>query len=99
MPSNRIRVHDKTFEISISEAEIQKEVTRLADEINRDLADKDPVFLGILNGAFMFLFNQMLQSITVQGHQCGFRTGKKCGEYKQSSKYAEKNLKRYIVQG
>ena len=62
MPSNRIRVHDKTFEISISEAEIQKEVTRLADEINRDLADKDPVFLGILNGAFMFasdLFKQL----------------------------------------
>jgi len=62
MSSNRIRVHDKSFEISIPEAEIQKAVTRMATEINRDLADKDPVFLGILNGAFMFasdLFKQL----------------------------------------
>ena len=44
--------HDKSFEISIPEAEIQKEVARMANEINRDLADKDPIFLGILNGAF-----------------------------------------------
>ena len=54
MSSNRIAVHDKTFEISVSEAEIQKQVERIAREINRDLADKNPVFLGILNGAFMF---------------------------------------------
>ena len=34
----------------------------MAQEINRDLADKDPVFLAILNGAFMFasdLFKQL----------------------------------------
>ncbi|MBN2697479.1 MAG: hypoxanthine phosphoribosyltransferase [Bacteroidales bacterium] len=62
MPSGRIKVHDKTFEIFIDESEIQKEVARIAGEINRDLADRDPVFLGILNGAFMFasdLFKQM----------------------------------------
>ena len=62
MPSKRIIVHDKEFEISIPHKEIQKQVKRIADEMNRDLADKDPVFLGILNGAFMFasdLFQQL----------------------------------------
>jgi len=62
MPENIIKVHDKTFRVSIPESEIQKQVTRMAREINRDLADKDPVFLGILNGAFMFasdLFKQL----------------------------------------
>jgi hypoxanthine phosphoribosyltransferase len=49
-----IQVHDKKFRLFIREAEIQKEVTRIAGEMNRDLANRDPIFLGILNGAFMF---------------------------------------------
>ena len=49
-----IKVHDKHFRLFIPEAKIQQEVTRLSMEMNRDLADKDPIFLGILNGAFMF---------------------------------------------
>ena len=54
MESNIVQVHDKYFEPFIGEEAIQKEVTRLAFEMNRDLAGKDPIFLGILNGAFMF---------------------------------------------
>ena len=49
-----IQVHDKHFKPIISEAEIQKEVTRIAVDMNLELADKDPIFMGILNGAFMF---------------------------------------------
>jgi hypoxanthine phosphoribosyltransferase len=49
-----IQVHDKQFELFISEDRIQREVSRIAEEMNRDLAHKDPIFLGILNGAFMF---------------------------------------------
>ncbi|MEN8229926.1 MAG: hypoxanthine phosphoribosyltransferase [Bacteroidota bacterium] len=54
MQNEIVQVHDKQFEPFIPEAQIQKEVTRIAEEMNRDLADKDPIFLGILNGAFMF---------------------------------------------
>jgi hypoxanthine phosphoribosyltransferase len=49
-----VKVHNKRFGLFISEAQIQSEVTRIADQMNRDLAEKDPIFLGILNGAFMF---------------------------------------------
>ncbi|MEN8157128.1 MAG: hypoxanthine phosphoribosyltransferase [Bacteroidota bacterium] len=49
-----VKVHDKHFKPFISEERIQKEVSRIAEQMNRDLADKDPIFLGILNGAFMF---------------------------------------------
>jgi hypoxanthine phosphoribosyltransferase len=62
MDSKTIQVQDKYFEPFIDEEAIQKEVTRIAVEMNRDLADKDPIFLGILNGAFMFasdLFKQL----------------------------------------
>lgn len=54
MDSNNVQVHDKYFEPFITEESIQREVTRIAGEMNRDLASKDPIFLGILNGAFMF---------------------------------------------
>jgi len=54
MDNNIIRVHDKYFRPFITEKEIQREVTRIAGEMNHDLARQDPIFLGILNGAFMF---------------------------------------------
>jgi hypoxanthine phosphoribosyltransferase len=54
MESKIVQVHDKYFKPFIDETTIQKEVSRLAREMNRDLDGKDPIFLGILNGAFMF---------------------------------------------
>lgn len=54
MDSKIVQVHDRYFKPFIDEEAIQKEVTRVASEMNHDLAGKDPIFLGILNGAFMF---------------------------------------------
>lgn len=62
MSKKRIKVLDLTFELSISEETIQQEIKRIAGQMNRDLAEKNPIFLGILNGAFMFscdLFKQI----------------------------------------
>ncbi len=49
-----IRIKDKTFAVSIPEAEILKQVKRVAAEINRDLAGEKPLFLAVLNGSFIF---------------------------------------------
>ena len=54
MGSKIVQVHGRYFKPFIGEDAIQIEVSRLAREMNRDLAGKDPIFLGILNGAFMF---------------------------------------------
>jgi hypoxanthine phosphoribosyltransferase len=54
MDNNVVKVHDRFFEPFIPEATIQREVKRIAGEMNHDLASQDPIFLGILNGAFMF---------------------------------------------
>ena len=54
MESKIVQVHGRYFKPFIGEEAIQIEVSRLAREMNRDLAGKDPLFLGILNGAFMF---------------------------------------------
>jgi hypoxanthine phosphoribosyltransferase len=49
-----IQIKDKKFILSIDEDHIQKAVREVGETINRDLADKDPLFICVLNGAFMF---------------------------------------------
>ncbi len=51
---DRIKLFDKEFALSITPAQIQNAVSKIAEEINRDLAGKNPIFLSILNGSFMF---------------------------------------------
>lgn len=49
-----IQIKDKKFALSIEETEILAAVSKVADAINQDLAGKDPLFICVLNGAFMF---------------------------------------------
>lgn len=62
MTSNRITIKDKTFEISIPREKIQEALKKVAAEIKRDYANKNPLFVVVLNGAFVFgadLFAEM----------------------------------------
>ena len=54
-----IQVKDKSFSLFISEKEILKEVKRVARQINKDYAGKEPVFLAVLNGSFIFAADLM----------------------------------------
>lgn len=49
-----MHIIDKTFELLIPEEKILNEIKRLAQEINQHYQDLNPVFIGVLNGAFMF---------------------------------------------
>ena len=49
-----ITIKDKKFAVSIPESYIQGEVKKLAERISQDLEGKNPLFLGVLNGSFMF---------------------------------------------
>ncbi len=49
-----IQILDKKFALSTSEEVLQEAVKRIGESINRDLADQDPLFICVLNGAFMF---------------------------------------------
>lgn len=52
---DRIKLHDKVFEVSIPSDRIQEAVKNVADKINKEYTDADcPVFLSVLNGSFMF---------------------------------------------
>lgn len=50
-----IKLHNLHFKPFISEQEIQDTVARMVKEIANDLGDEIPVFIGILNGSFMFV--------------------------------------------
>jgi len=50
----RVTVLDKNFEVFIDSSKIHQLVSKIANQMNKDLAGKDVIFLGILNGSFMF---------------------------------------------
>ena len=55
----QVKVNGKTFGVSIPEAEIKKRVKALAEQISHDMEGKNPLFLGVLNGAFIFAADLM----------------------------------------
>lgn len=59
-----IQVKDRVFAPFIREEELQKEIKRVAQEINHDYEGKEPLFLCILNGAFMFAAD-LLKNVSV----------------------------------
>lgn len=50
-----IKIHNTNFKLFLSEAEILAAVKRIAEEIAEDYKDEVPIFVGVLNGAFMFV--------------------------------------------
>jgi adenylate kinase len=50
-----IRLHDLYFKPFLTVPQIAVAIDHLAAQINRDLMDETPVFLGILNGSYMVL--------------------------------------------
>lgn len=50
-----IKLHDKFFKPYIKEEEILSAIDKMAKEIAADYKDETPLFVGVLNGAFMFV--------------------------------------------
>ncbi|MDR0613586.1 MAG: hypoxanthine phosphoribosyltransferase [Dysgonamonadaceae bacterium] len=54
-----VQLKDKRFELFIPEKVITKEIKRVAKDISRDMKEKIPLFICVLNGAFMFASDLM----------------------------------------
>ncbi len=61
---DKIRIHDKEFVLMLSEEQILERVAALAERISHDLAGANPLFLVVLNGAFMFAAD-LLKRVTI----------------------------------
>lgn len=51
---SKIQIKDKEFALSIPESDILAAVKRVGEEINKDMVGTNPLFICVLNGAFMF---------------------------------------------
>jgi len=59
-----ITIKDLSFKPYISETDLQESVKQVAQKINQDYQGKSPLFLGVLNGSFMFI-GDLMKSINI----------------------------------
>ncbi|MCY7310885.1 MAG: hypoxanthine phosphoribosyltransferase [Bacteroidota bacterium] len=64
-----IKVHDKSFEIYLSEETILLRIKELAAEIAKDYTGKRPLFIAILNGSFMFA-SDLFKYLNIEAEIC-----------------------------
>ena len=64
-----VKVHDKQFEVYLSEAVILERVKALATQISQDYAGKKPLFIAILNGSFMFA-SDLFKHLQIEAELC-----------------------------
>ena len=55
MEPKHLKIDQLEFEILISHRELDKRIAELAAEISHDYQGKVPIFVGVLNGAIIFL--------------------------------------------
>jgi len=59
-----IEIGTDKFVTFLSEEEIQSRIAEMGKEISKDYIGKLPIFIGILNGAFMFM-SDLMKNITI----------------------------------
>lgn len=62
--SDAVTVNGERFTLYLSEEQIRKRVKELAARLNNDYSGKTPIFIGILNGSFIF-FSDLIREVTV----------------------------------
>ena len=67
---NEVNLKDKTFEVFISDTEIAEIVHSISNQINNS-GVKDPLFIAVMNGAFLFAADVM-RNITISNAEISF---------------------------
>lgn len=71
METDKITVKGLTFEPYITREEIAEQIERVAQEIRRDCGDAAPIFLCVLNGAFVFAAD-LFRACNIKGSEIAF---------------------------
>ena len=59
-----VKIKDKEFELFLTQEVIEKAIDDIAEKLNKDLAGKDPLFICVLNGSFMYA-SELMKRVTV----------------------------------
>ncbi len=73
---NKVTIHDKEFQLYISEEDIRESVKTLSAQIEEDYQDLNPLFVCVLNGSFIFAadllryisFDTEIQFVTIKSY-------------------------------
>ncbi|MFA8434542.1 MAG: hypoxanthine phosphoribosyltransferase [Marinifilaceae bacterium] len=66
-----VKLLDREFKVSIPEEKIDGVIDQMAEKMNKDLEGKDPLFICILNGSFMFA-SDLMKKITIPNAEITF---------------------------
>jgi hypoxanthine phosphoribosyltransferase len=75
-----IQVKDKKFIPYLTAADIEAQIRRVGEEINRDFKDRNPLFIAILNGSFMFA-SDLFKELTIEAEICFIKLASYKGTY------------------
>ena len=64
-----IEVNNRKFTPYITAEKISGQINKLAADLNRDYAEKRPLFIAILNGSFMFAAD-LFKALTIEAEIC-----------------------------
>jgi hypoxanthine phosphoribosyltransferase len=67
----KVTLHDKEFQLYIPYEKIRSVIERTAQMMNKDLEDRSPLFLCVLNGAFMYAAD-LFKRIEIEGAEITF---------------------------
>ena len=59
-----VKVNDKEFELFLAQEEIERAIDKIAAQISKDMEGKDPLFVCVLNGSFMFA-SELMKRVTI----------------------------------
>lgn len=54
-----VNVNGEKFRVYLTHEEIQQRIRQLGEKVSHDFKDKKPIFIGVLNGAYIFLADLM----------------------------------------
>ncbi len=64
MAKKTITVNNESFELYINEKKIRQRIKELGKKISKDFKGRTPIFIGVLNGSFIF-FSDLIRQITI----------------------------------
>lgn len=96
-----IKIHDKTFRIFLTEPELRKRIAEMGSSIKARFENKNPLFIVILNGAFMFA-SDLLKAVNIPCEIAfirvsSYRGMESSGDLKESLDLQEDLRNRHVI--
>ena len=96
-----IKIKDLEFEVLINEAQIREKVFEIAQLINHDYADKNPLLIGVLNGSFVFCAD-LYRELTIPSEisfirMASYEGTQSSGELKQLLGLSDNIFRRHVI--